>query len=456
MQVIPALNRSVSRRPADARTILCLLLLVLAASEFVVRGPVRASRTGASFNDFLSPYIQAKALVHRMDPYSPEVLLRLWPPEAAHFMFLPKEVAEGTLVANRGFPTAYPITALVLLMPFTVLPWSVASWFWFAANLLLYVIMLRAVLDLAGFFYLNRPAILLIAATLALAPFHTCLAAGNPTAIAVELSVIGFWQARLGNEIAAAVLFAVSAGLKPQIGLIFLFYYFLRRRRRLIVIAAVILAFAGAVGLLWLGANHTPWFENYVRDNRILFETGKLGNFTGINPIRFGLINLQVALYPLIGSVEWTNDVARTAGIILLICWLVGFTLAREHEGRELLELGALAVISLLPVYHRFYDASLLIVPLCWAFVSFEQNRRTEAAALLLMMPFLVPGGTILQTLQENGRIPVSLANRAWWQAFVMAHQVCVLLLLSLWLLGVMFSQRRLLGPRSDIDAPRH
>jgi hypothetical protein len=205
-----------------------------------------------------------------------------------------------------------------------------------------------------------------------------------------------------------------------------------------------------AVGLLWLSTTHTPWFENYVRDNRILLETGVLGNFTAVNPIRFGLINLQVALYPLIGSVEWTNIVARAVGIILLIGWLVGSAGKGDHENCEPLELGALAVCSLLPIYHRFYDAGLLILPLCWAIVSFGKTRRLAVAALLLMAPFLLPGGTILETLQTNGHVPDWLANHAWWQAFVMAHQVWALLLLSLLLLGAMFAQQRVLGPRAE------
>ena len=81
---------------------------------------------------------------------------------------------------------------------------------------------------------------------------------------------------------------------------------------------------------------------------------------------------------------------------ILLIGWLAGFFLAREHADCELLELGALAVSSLLPIYHRFYDASLLVLPLCWAFVSLRKTggrtRKVAAAALLLMTPFLIPG----------------------------------------------------------------
>ena len=60
-----------------SKTFLALLVL-LASSEFVVRGPLRFLRA-ADFNDFISPYIQSRALIQGMDPYSPEVLVRLWP-----------------------------------------------------------------------------------------------------------------------------------------------------------------------------------------------------------------------------------------------------------------------------------------------------------------------------------------------------------------------------------------
>jgi len=450
MQVASAPQRLDPNHSLHPWTRFCLFLLILAAAEFAVRGPMRAIRFGLHYNDFLSPYIQGKALAHRQDPYSSETLLRLWPADAPNFTFLPKEEANGTLVANRGFPTAYPVTALVLLAPLSLLPWSIASPLWFGANLLLFVTMLRALLGLAGLSWREPKGILLIASALALAPFHTCIAAGNPTAIVVELSVIGLWQARQDWIVMAAILFALSAGLKPQIGLVFLFYYLLRRHWRLIVTATILLALVCGAGILWLAITHTPWLENYLRDNRILLETGILGNFTAINPIRFGLINLQVALYPLTSSVESTNLAARVTGIILLICWLFGFARTKNHEDCETLELGALAVISLLPIYHRFYDASLLALVLCWAFVSRGKTCKLAIAALFLMTPFLLPGGTILETLQVGGHIPASLVNHAWWQVFVMAHQVWALLLLSFLLLGAMFSQRHLAGQKPD------
>ena len=50
---------------------------------------------------------------------------------------------------------------------------------------------------------------------------------------------------------------------------------------------------------------------------------------------------------------------------------------------------------------------------------------------------------TLLETMEVNGSIPATLSHRAWWQAFVMAHQVWLLLLLSLLLLYEMFAYRR-------------
>src|SRR5271166_2418856 len=213
-------------------TALCLALLLLAGTEFVLRGPVRAIQTATQFNDFLSPYIQADAWTRGLDPYSPQTLLRLWPEGAAHFLFLPKEVADGTLIAKRGIPTAYPITSLVLIAPLSWLPWRLAYALWLAINLGLFSVMLWALLALAGLSYREPAAILLVAVTLALAPFHTGIVTGNVALVAVELGVIAVWTARQGYDILTAALLAISTGLKPQIGLCFLLYYLARRRWR--------------------------------------------------------------------------------------------------------------------------------------------------------------------------------------------------------------------------------
>jgi hypothetical protein len=408
---------------------LSLLLLLLAGSEFAVRGPVRALRTATGFNDFLSPYIQADAWVRGLDPYSPQVLLRLWPEAALHPQFVPREVANGTLVANRGIPTAYPITALVLLAPFSLIPWTAAYLLWLAINLVLFAGMIWALVKLAGFSFTEPRGILPIAAVLALAPFHSGIATANVSLVAVEVSVIAIFAQRRRHWVMAGLLLAVGAGLKPQIGLCFILYGLVRRQWRTAGLALGALFGAATLGLLRLQASGASWLADYLNDNHVLLQTGVLGNFTAVNPTRLGLINLQVGLYPILNSVNVTNDAARAIGLCLLMAWLT--IVLRSHRSRELLDLSAIAVISLLPVYHRFYDASLLALPLCWAIMTFRKRRRFAVLSLLLMLPFLVPGGTILQAMADSGRIPAGLANRWWCQSFLMAHQVWALLLLG-------------------------
>lgn len=429
-------SESNSRIARDWRSLLCLALILAAGAEFVVRGPIRAVQNSTQFNDFLSPYIQADAWTRGLDPYSPQTLLRLWPPQASHLQFVPREVADGSIIAKRGIPTAYPITSLVLVAPLSWLPWNLAYGLWFAINLALFGLMLSVLVELAGFSYRNIRGGLLIAFILALAPFHTGFVTGNVALAAVELGVIAIWAARQRHDIATAALLALSAGLKPQIGLCFLLYYLVRRRWRIFASAVALLALLAAVGLLRLEISHTPWIGNYVNDNHVLLESGILANFTPVNPMRFGLLNLQVILYSMVGSVGLANHVAELIGVIVLAIWLVlVWRRTSRQDELELLDLSAIAVMSLLPVYHRFYDAALLVLPLCKVFASYRKARLPAILALLLMVPFLIPGGTILQTMQINGRIPSTLSERWWWDTIVMPHEIWALFFLSLLLL---------------------
>jgi hypothetical protein len=423
--------------------VLCLALILTAGAEFVVRGPIRAVQNSTQFNDFLSPYIQADAWTRGLDPYNPQTLLRLWPPQAAHLQFVPREVADGSIIAKRGIPTAYPITSLVLVAPLSWLPWNLAYGLWFAINLTLFGLMLSVLVKLAGFSYRDIRGGLLIAFILALAPFHTGFVTGNVALVAVELGVIAVWTARQRHDIATAVLLAVSAGLKPQIGLCFLLYYLVCRRWRIFAGATALLALFAAVGLLRLEGSHTPWLGNYLNDNHVLLESGILANFTPINPMRFGLLNLQVILYSIVGSVGEANRLAELIGVVFLGAWLLIVLRRRIRQDElELLDLSAIAVMSLLPVYHRFYDAVLLVLPLCWVFAAWRKARPAVILALLLMVPFLIPGGTILQTMQTDGRIPSSLAEHWWWDTIVMPHEIWALFLLSLLLLYEMAVHR--------------
>jgi len=426
----------------EKKTLVVLaILIVLAGAEFVWRGPARALRVEAGFNDFLSPYVQSRAWALGNDPYSPKELVRLWPLGATRFKFLAKELADGSLTARRGIPTAYPLSCFVLLSPFTLLPWPAANLAWVLISVGLFAAMLLALVSCAGMPHDKTLTFAFIAGSLALAPFHTGISNGNPAVIAAELSILALWTAKTNHNIATGVLMALSLGIKPQIGFCFLLYFLVRRCWRVVAVAATIFCLAMSIGLLRLHWSHVAWLPNYIQDNQALFGGGILGDFRPLNPTRFGMLNLQLVLDPLVGTAGFANVLAIALGALLFAVW--AWFVSRPGSQANLLELSALAVISLLPVYHRFHDAVLLVVPLCWYLANLRWLSRVSARlAALLFVPFLLPGGSLLETLRDSGRIPSSIATSWLWNEFVMPHAVWSLLFLAVFLLWEMGRQR--------------
>jgi len=194
--------------------------------------------------------------------------------------------------------------------------------------------------------------------------------------------------------------------------------------------------FVGAIFRLWIGG--VPWMQSYLYDNKVLFSAGSLGDFTELNPIRFGLVNLQVPVYAILENRQLANMIALLVALTMGIVWLllVNRPVNRGASYRnELLELSMIAVISLLPIYHRLYDASLLILPLLWCIVSLSGPLKLLArGTFALILPFLVSGGSALEQLQRTDRLS-ALQHTRWWMEIVMPHQAWCLFLLSLVLL---------------------
>ena len=196
------------------------------------------------------------------------------------------------------------------------------------------------------------------------------------------------------------------------------------------------------LAILRLAISATPWVQNYRMDNNVLLVTGILADFTERNPLRFGLINLQVLFYAILHSTVAATALACALSVLLFGIWL--WLLLRNGSSNHdaLLAISSLAVLSLFPLYHRFYDAFLLIFPLCWSLREFSgPNAKSARWALLLMVPFLLPGGSVMDQLQRAGKIPDSIARSWYWICIVMPHEIWFLLLLSFVLLGEMVSK---------------
>jgi hypothetical protein len=55
-----------------------------------------------------------------------------------------------------------------------------------------------------------------------------------------------------------------------------------------------------------------------------------------------------------------------------------------------------------------------------------------------LILPFLIPGGTLLEQIELRGYVSAAVRSAWWWNAMVMPHQVWILVILSVVLLEAM------------------
>lgn len=97
----------------------------------------------------------------------------------------------------------------------------------------------------------------------------------------------------------------------------------------------------------------------------------------------------------------------------------------------DLLLLSVLSILMLFPVYHRFYDAGVIIIPLAWALSEYFSSLQIPSKIVIgLSCIFLIPGSTILIVLNNNGFISDELSKSLIWNIIIMPHQIWALILI--------------------------
>jgi hypothetical protein len=408
------------------QTLLLALLMLAAGSEFLWRGPVRFLRESGDWNDLLPVYIPARAWVRGADPYSP----------ASYTNSLMRALKEpwNPAVSQRAIPP-YPLSTFVLLSPLAALPWPVARWVWLGSEMALIAAMIVCLVLLDELE--NKTAWILIALILALAPLHSGIATGNLSIVTTAIACIGVWAMRGQRKTLAGILFAVTIALKPQIGLCFLAYYLLRRQWRPCGLAIAGSAATWLAGAWRLHAIGLFWASELARNARLFVGSNRYDDFSSINPMRFTLIDLQVPYFDLTGGKKSAALLAlATVAVLGAIAVLL---ILKMRMPDDVLSLSVLTILSLLPVYHRFYDASLLVLPMAWSFSKrFPEQKAIRWMYWCLILPFFVPAAAFLERAAAQSRIPRAVVQSWWWRHVVMPHEIWALLLLALLLLYAM------------------
>ena len=401
------------------------ILVFLAAAEFAVRGPWRYLRERGTWNDLSQNYTASKLWLQGKSPADPKNFQALWWQQGLSRLD----------VSDIRTHLAPPPGGLVVMAPVAALPWKLAKTLWIVILLISFAATVWSLAASHQLRFGEPRTLVFVAASLALAPFHTGLASGNPTILVIGLCAVAIWAVNAQHEIASGILFGVACAMKPHLGAFLVLYYLARRRWRLFTVAVSSTAALNLIALLYLYMRGTPWLQDYLNNAKGFVTANNIDSFASDNPARFALINLQVPFFSITQNSGLSNLWAFVMGGILICVWLY-WVIKEGDRLPPLLALGTISVIALLPVYHRFYDAALLAVPLGWSIANVNgQAKKTARISLMLMTPFLLPGAAFLQRLAAQGRISSALTDSWPWNCVIMPHETWALLALSVILL---------------------
>jgi len=324
------------------------------------------------------------------------------------------------------------------MAPIGALPWPAAKLAWLAVLLAAFCLTVWALIRTAAFRLDEPRTIAFIAGCLALAPFHTGIAAANQTILVVGLCALGIFAATGEHDFVAGLLFGAACSLKPHIGSFLVLYYLIQRRWRLFITAVSFTIVLVLIAVGWMQIHGVSWRADFFHNVSVLTEQNTIDDFTSANPIRFLLINLQVPFYSFTHQGKSANLLALSCGALLICIWMYLVLRVGSRKPRDfaLLALAAIAVIGLLPLYHRLYDASLLAIPLCWCLTCpSERLKNLSFAGLVLMLPFAFPTAAILQQAARSQQVPGWLVQSWAWERIIMPHETYLLVALSIILL---------------------
>jgi hypothetical protein len=349
-----------------------LYLLLLGAAVFLLLGIVLERSAPAPMSDFKAVYYGAQLLIQHTDPYKEGEILRAYQADGGSFPPDPdisRSVRRSILVCIN-----LPVT-LFLVSPFAMLPFAPAHVLWMT--------LMVGSLILAAFLMWNlganyAPEISGLLIGFMLANSQVLVIIGNSAGIVVSLCVIAVWCFLKHRFVLIGVLcLAIGLAAKPHdAGPIWLYFllaggvYRKRALQTLIVTLALALP-----ALLWV-SNVAPHWPHELHSN--LLAASARGDLNDPGPTSMGahtlgmIISLQTVVSVFRDDPRFYNPVTYLICAPPLLLWAWVTLRSRFTPERAWLALAAISALAMLPVYHRIYDAKLLLltIPACamlWA-----------------------------------------------------------------------------------------
>jgi hypothetical protein len=388
-----------------------LHLLLLFISVLVMFAFAGARVTRAS-NDFVPVYTGARCLLHGCNPYDTFQLEQQFYQAGGQASELPSWQIDVPV---------YPPSTFLVLSPLALLTFPVARVIWFLLNGFLLFIAARLIQDMSPPQHRWLTTILVCYFVITA---EIVLVLGQPAVFAISLVIIGSYLFLRGRFLpAGAFLFLLSLAVKPQIGGLILLYLLLRRIHWRYAAAAM----AGA-GVVLLSASlilgHHPrsaaWASTLRANLSATLSPGGSADPRPENRQAIGDLNLQSLTSIFFPEAHAFNSAAYTVFLALLALGILVVLRTRASRETHFISLAALSVLSLMPVYHRFYDTRLLLLSIPAIGIVLQKRRLLGALIAVL---------TLLATISLQYRIQIFLLQQAKWQN-ILANKFLFIVLL--------------------------
>lgn len=409
------------------------VLLVLAAGLMLWRGSWRALGGGES-SDFSLMYQSTVAFNHGVSPYDPSAMELLWAASGGPVeepQLAPMERGAGLFV--------YPPTTFVVLAPLGVLPWPWAKAVWMGLNTVLLAWSVRTLGGLAG--VTGTRWAVFSAMALAMAPGHTAIYVGQLCVVVFAMIVRAVSLGAAGRCVGAGVMLGLACALKPQLAVPFVVYEVARRRWTTVAMAAVVVAALAGAAVTRLEQSGVPWLEQF-RANVALLTTSDNGDSSQRNVLAYQLVNLQAWLHTFSDdrALVWRWSCA-VLGVMALA--FAGVDRFRVERAPEFVSRSLVACLTILAVYHRAYDAVVLLLPLAWVFSAgaVSAGRASRWVVLGASACFLLPGASLLAAVK--GRLPEAVTGSVLWTTAILPHAVIAVVVMGWALIAARAGQER-------------
>jgi hypothetical protein len=368
-----------------------LYLLLLGSIVFLLLGTALESISHSPMIDFKVVYYSARCLLSHSDPYNQAEVLRIYEEEGGGSRALESARDRQVETQYLYLPTAFSVT-----IPFAMLPFGPAH--------LLWMTLIVGGLIFASFLIWNlgseyAPIVSGALICFLLANTELLVVVGNASGIAVSLCVVSVWSFFKERLAALGVLcLAISLSLKPHdTGLVWLYLllaggtYRKRAFQTLALFAALNLP-----TILWVTHVSPHWMQELHSNMSALAMHGGLNDPSPASSGAHGIgmmINLQTALSVFRDDPRFYNPATYLICGSLLLAWSFKTLRSRISPTSTWLALAVIAPLSMLPVYHRQCDATLLLlaVPACamlWA----EGGPIARLALLISATGFVLTG----------------------------------------------------------------